>query len=81
MRTYSNLRGTSSQDGQKLKDQVQQDIRTYGSFRDDMAVIDGIIMKGRHVENTGARPTPHQSNGDRKNKTPGTGIYILGQHE
>ena len=33
----------------EIKDQVQQDIRTYWSFRDDMAVIDGIIMKGRHV--------------------------------
>ena len=33
----------------EIKDKVQQDIRTYWSFKDDMAVIDGIIMKGRHV--------------------------------
>ena len=33
----------------EIKDQVQHDIRTYWSFRDDMAVIDGIIMKGRCV--------------------------------
>ena len=33
----------------KKKEQVLKDIRTYWSFRDVMAVIDGIIMKGRHV--------------------------------
>ena len=33
----------------EIKDQVQQDIGAYWSFKDDMAVIDGIIMKGRHV--------------------------------
>ena len=32
-----------------IKDQVQQEIRMYWSFRDDMAGIDGITMKGRHV--------------------------------
>ena len=32
----------------EIKDQVQ-DIRMYWSFRDDMAVIDRIIMKGRPV--------------------------------
>ena len=31
------------------KEEVHQGIRVYLSFRDDMAVIDGIIMKGRHV--------------------------------
>ena len=31
------------------KYQVHHDIRAYWSFRDDMAVIDGIIMKGRHI--------------------------------
>ena len=33
----------------EIKDQVQKDIWLYWSFRDDMAVIDGIIMKGRCV--------------------------------
>ena len=28
------------------KDQLSQDIRTYWMFRDDMAVIDGINIKG-----------------------------------
>ena len=31
----------------EIKDEVEQDIRAYWSFKDDMAVIDGIIMKGR----------------------------------
>ena len=31
------------------KDQLHQDIRLYWSFRDDMAVIDEVIMKGRHI--------------------------------
>ena len=33
----------------EIKSQVQEDIRAYWSFKDDMAVNDGIIMKGRHV--------------------------------
>ena len=42
-----------------------------------MAVINGIIMKGRHViipdilKHTGPRSTPYQSHGNRKNKAPG----------
>ena len=31
------------------RDQLHQDIRPYWSFRDDMAVIDSVIMKGRHI--------------------------------
>ena len=31
------------------KDQLHQDIRPYWSLRDDMAVIDGVIMKGRCI--------------------------------
>ena len=31
------------------KEQIHQDFRTYWSFRDDMAVTNGIIMKGRCV--------------------------------
>ena len=63
--------------GQKLKDQLQQDIRTYWSFGNDKAVINGIIMKGRHVilpvvlKAAGTKPTPHQSHGDREHKTLG----------
>ena len=43
-----------------------------------MAVIDRIIMEGqahyytRDTENTGVRSPPHQSHGNRKNKTPST---------
>ena len=48
-----------------------------------MAVIDGIIMKNRcviipEILKTGTRPTPHQSHGNRKNRTPGMQINILG---
>ena len=31
------------------KDQIPQDKRTYWTFHDDMAVIDGIILKGRCI--------------------------------
>ena len=34
---------------QENKEQVHQDIRAYWSFRDDMAVVDGVIMKGRCI--------------------------------
>ena len=33
----------------EIKDEVQWDIRPYCSFKDDMTVIDRIIMKGKHV--------------------------------
>ena len=29
--------------------QLSQDIRTYWMFRDDMAVIDGVVIKGRCI--------------------------------
>ena len=44
---------------------LHKDIRAYWSFKDDMAVIDGVIMNGRHIiipevlKNTGTRSTPH----------------------
>ena len=31
------------------KDQLHQDIRPYWQSRDDMVVIDVVIMKGRHI--------------------------------
>ena len=31
------------------KDQLLKDIRTYWMFRDDMVVIDGIVIKGQHI--------------------------------
>ena len=31
------------------KNQLPQNIRTYWTFRDDMAVTDGIVIKGRHI--------------------------------
>ena len=37
------------QDWPEHKDQMQKDIRLDRTFKDDMAVIDGVIMKGRHI--------------------------------
>ena len=31
------------------RDKIPQYIRTYWTFRDDMVVIDGVIIKGRHI--------------------------------
>ena len=31
------------------KDQLHIDIRSYLSYKDDLAVIDSIVMKGRHI--------------------------------
>ena len=56
------------------KDQIPQDMRTYWTFLDDMAVIDGFIMKGRYVvipevfEKTDIRLTPSEPHGNRKTK-------------
>ena len=38
------------------RDQLHTDIRSYWSYRDDMAVIDGMVMKGQ-VHNCAMRPT------------------------
>ena len=31
------------------RDQIPSDIRTFCTFRHDMAVTDGVLMKGRHI--------------------------------
>ena len=31
------------------KDMLQMDLKTYLSYRDELAVIDGVILKGRHI--------------------------------
>ena len=33
----------------ETKDQLHHDIRPYWSFKDDLAVIDGVVMKGRYI--------------------------------
>ena len=30
-----------------MKDELHSDLRPYWSYRDDLAVIDGVVMKGR----------------------------------
>ena len=32
-----------------MKDELHSDLRPYWSYRDDVAVIDGVVMKGRHI--------------------------------
>ena len=44
---------------QNTKDQLHIDIKPYWSYKDDLAVIDGIVMKGRCIvipENLKSRP-------------------------
>ena len=36
-------------DGPILKDELHADLKPYWSYRDELAVIDGIILKGRHI--------------------------------
>ena len=45
------LQQATSQDQhlQHLKDKIPQNIRTYWTFRDDKAVNDGVIIKGRCI--------------------------------
>ena len=31
------------------KDELHNDLRPYWSYRDDLAVIDGVVMKGRYI--------------------------------
>ena len=42
-------KGYIIQDWPKSRDQIPQDIRTKFIFRDDMAVTDRVIIKGRYV--------------------------------
>ena len=32
-----------------MKDELHADLRPYWSYRGELAVIDGIILKGRHI--------------------------------
>ena len=34
---------------QATNDQLYIDIRPYWSYKDDLVVIDGIVLKGRHI--------------------------------
>ena len=80
------LRGYIIAGRPEIKDQVQQDIWMYWSFRDDMAVIDGIILKGRHIiipeiQKAQVLDQLHINYMGWKNRTPGMWIYLFGQHE
>ena len=37
------------QEWPESKTQLQQDIRTYWTFRDDMTVMNGVFIKGRYI--------------------------------
>ena len=43
------LMGYVTQGWPERKNQLPQDIRTYWTLRDDMAVIDGVVIKGRCI--------------------------------
>ena len=43
------LKGYITAGWPESQDHLYQDIRAYWSFRDDIAVINSFIMKGRHV--------------------------------
>ena len=43
------LKNNIISDWPATKDQLHLDIRSYWSYKDDLAVIDGIVMKGRHI--------------------------------
>ena len=32
-----------------IKDELHNDLRPYWSYRDDLAVLDGVVMKGRCI--------------------------------
>ena len=67
------------------EDELHINIRPYWSYRDDLAVIDGVIMKGRHII---IQAEPKQQvldqlhlnhMGIEKNKTTWVQIGLLGQ--
>ena len=33
----------------RMRDELHSYLRPYWSYRDDLAVIDGVVMKGRHI--------------------------------
>ena len=57
------------------KDELHTLLKSYWSYRDELVVIDGIIIKGRCIvipnslRATGAGVAPYKSHGHRKNKT------------
>ena len=69
------------------KDQLHIDIRPYWSYRDDLAVIDNVVIKGRHIivpqELKQQVLDQLQLNhmGIKKNKATHTQIGLLGQYQ
>ena len=59
------------------RDKLCVDIQPYWSYRDKLAVIDGIILEGRCIimpnslRGTGTQSATHKSHGHRKNKATG----------
>ena len=57
------------------KDELHTDIRLYWPYRDELVVIDGVILKGRHIiipyqpKTASTCTAAHKPHGHRKNKT------------
>ena len=49
MNTCSISKNIPLERGNNTRNQIPQDMRTYWTFKDDMAVIDEVILKSRHT--------------------------------
>ena len=47
--TFNNLKSFIIADWPDTKDELHADLRPYWSHRDKLAVIDGLVLKGRHI--------------------------------
>ena len=60
-------------------DEVQKELQPYLSFRDEIAIIHGITMKGRIIP--AAKITTLKSYCHGEDKASGIWVYILGQYK
>ena len=69
------------------KDELHADLRPYWSYRDELVVIDGIILKGRHIvipsslKQQVLDQLQHKPHGHTKNQTTCSRICLLVQHK
>ena len=64
----------------------QKDLQPYWSFRDEISIIDRIVMKFKRTLlpvslKKGAEPAAHEQYGSRTGKAAGKQIHLLDQHE
>ena len=68
------------------RDELDDDLQPYSSYRDELAVIDGIILKGKCIIIPNSLKEQvlnqlHKSHGHRNNKATGLWMCILVQHK